>query len=611
MRCLECGAEAAEPAQVCARCRSWAPAEYQLYVAEDRAADTAYDAPGGPASAAIPADVGQQSPESAPDPKVDGAVLAQWVETRRFSDTRLRPGYDQEEVFAFLDAIRDSFLGVRKPSLTPDEIRVKQFSTTRLRPGYDQEEVDAFLAEANSRLAAQVSARREAPAAGPESGVADPTAEPVQIRCLECGAESAGEVRVCARCGAPIAYQRFVAADRAAGAVSDPASLAGPADSAAVVANIEGAGRAAAATAYAAGQTPPGPYVPGRGAEIPARIRRVRRGYSWMAWGAVFGGWALVAVGVYFYDLNSNSSSSASCVFAGFALWVLAPILVTLRILLSRFLRRPGDASGATVAACGRGGRMLVLNAPCDGYPSRLKVRLAWWDEPELLPPGQSVTLYGQPGGQGRVLVSSSAQGSAFVGLGRRPVPSAGGPAVQDALPQPGGQRAGRRYLVWAPLGIAAVSFVAAVAATVIASGPSPTDGLTEDQLMAGDCLTGSNLGLGTSSPWPDTVTAVPCTQQHIAEVFFAGNAWPQSLAFPGADAVNSTASDRCGTAFTAYDGLTPDESVFTYDTVSPNTASDWAPGDGDRLLVCVAWESTSRYPSGTLVNYSIKGSKK
>ena len=55
MRCLECGAEIAERAQVCARCGSWAPAEYQLYVAEDRAADVAHDAAGGLAPTAIDA----------------------------------------------------------------------------------------------------------------------------------------------------------------------------------------------------------------------------------------------------------------------------------------------------------------------------------------------------------------------------------------------------------------------------------------------------------------------------------------------------------------------------------------------------------------------------
>ena len=36
--------------------------------------------------------------------------------------------------------------------LTPAEVRNKQFSTTRLRPGYDEEEVDAFLEEVEADL---------------------------------------------------------------------------------------------------------------------------------------------------------------------------------------------------------------------------------------------------------------------------------------------------------------------------------------------------------------------------------------------------------------------------------------------------------------------------
>ena len=106
MRCLECRADSAEATSVCL----WCGAE------------------------------------------VDGAILAEWVEARKFSTTRLRPGYDQEEVDAFLDAIRDSFLGAREPSLSPAEVRNKQFSTTRLRPGYDYEDVDAFLEETELRL---------------------------------------------------------------------------------------------------------------------------------------------------------------------------------------------------------------------------------------------------------------------------------------------------------------------------------------------------------------------------------------------------------------------------------------------------------------------------
>ena len=125
--------------------------------------DSAADPPGSDAAgwavpAAIRASVGRQPSEYEPDSEVDGAILAGWVEARKFSTTRLRPGYDMEEVDAFAIAIRDTFLGIREPSLTPDEIRNKQFSTTRLRPGYDEEEVDAFLDEAELRPAAQASA---------------------------------------------------------------------------------------------------------------------------------------------------------------------------------------------------------------------------------------------------------------------------------------------------------------------------------------------------------------------------------------------------------------------------------------------------------------------
>jgi DivIVA domain-containing protein len=102
MRCLECGAEIAEQAQVCARCGAWAPVEYQLYVAEDPA-DAARDAVGGPAPAASHADTRQQRPESKSDPEDDRAELTEWVQTRKFSTTRLRPGYAIDEVDAFLD----------------------------------------------------------------------------------------------------------------------------------------------------------------------------------------------------------------------------------------------------------------------------------------------------------------------------------------------------------------------------------------------------------------------------------------------------------------------------------------------------------------------------
>ena len=55
----------------------------------------------------------------------------------------------------------------------------------------------------------------------PESVAAAPAAEAVQIRCLECGAESADATQVCARCGAPAVGPRSVATGLAVARPSD------------------------------------------------------------------------------------------------------------------------------------------------------------------------------------------------------------------------------------------------------------------------------------------------------------------------------------------------------------------------------------------------------
>jgi hypothetical protein len=179
-------------------------------------------------------------------------------------------------------------------------------------------------------------------------------------------------------------------------------------------------------------------------------------------------------------------------------------------------------------------------------------------------------------------------------------------PAADPAIGRRAGLPSARRGpLILAGVAIALLAASAGIAALVKAT--SSTGQLTEDQLKPGDCLTGSNLGLETSNPWPDLVTAVPCTQQHIAEVYFADNAWPQSLAaYPGDDAVGSTADNRCGNAFALYNGIPSDESAFTYTEIVPDGVT-W-PG-GDRWLVCIAYESTDKYPGGAAVNYSIKNS--
>jgi len=127
-------------------------------------------------------------------------------------------------------------------------------------------------------------------------------------------------------------------------------------------------------------------------------------------------------------------------------------------------------------------------------------------------------------------------------------------------------------------------------------------------QLRTGNCLTGSTLGLGSGGTWPYMVAAVPCTGPHLAEVFFAGDAWPKSpAAYPGDNAIADQGYARCLTAFSAYDGIDNSESAFAIYFISPFDG-DWS--SGNRLLVCLAYESTSKHPGGVPVDYSVKGSK-
>jgi hypothetical protein len=219
-----------------------------------------------------------------------------------------------------------------------------------------------------------------------------------------------------------------------------------------------------------------------------------------------------------------------------------------------------------------------------------------------MLMPGETVTLYGRPVGVGRVLVSSPTQGRVFVGKGRRQAgPPAGHLSRQSAPYQPSGQRTWRRYLQWGPPALASLGFIVAVAATVITAAPQLTGYATEGQLRTGDCLTGPNLGLNNSNQWPYLVETAPCTGQHLAEIFFSGNAWPQSMAYPGDNAVDSQTDARCSAAFSTYDGIDSSESAFAFESIAPNRRWDWA--SGDRQLVCLAYQ-----PSGW-VDYSIKGS--
>lgn len=136
-------------------------------------------------------------------------------------------------------------------------------------------------------------------------------------------------------------------------------------------------------------------------------------------------------------------------------------------------------------------------------------------------------------------------------------------------------------------------------------ASPVPTDWANEDQLRSGDCVNG-DPSIINDNPWPDPVAVVPCTKRHIAEVFFAGTAWPLSLAYPGDQNIDNQAQASCDAAFFKYDGIDSQDSIFTYLYI-PADNTTWP--TGDRSLVCVAYQANPQGSDAVPLNYSIKGS--
>src|SRR5215207_2793683 len=93
----------------------------------------------------------QPGPVTPLDERVSGATLvdwAAWAASTTFPSTGLGFSYDKREVDAFRSAVRDTFLGgavfwVSTPPVKSDDVRGKQFPTHR--PGYDERQVAAFL----------------------------------------------------------------------------------------------------------------------------------------------------------------------------------------------------------------------------------------------------------------------------------------------------------------------------------------------------------------------------------------------------------------------------------------------------------------------------------
>lgn len=87
----------------------------------------------------------------------------------RFTPTKFREGYDQDEVDEYLDRVRaalaDWETGRPAPMLTSHDVVTKSFQPTKFRAGYDQREVDDFLDDVVRTLARYETATDAAAAA--------------------------------------------------------------------------------------------------------------------------------------------------------------------------------------------------------------------------------------------------------------------------------------------------------------------------------------------------------------------------------------------------------------------------------------------------------------
>ena len=199
---------------------------------------------------------------------------------------------------------------------------------------------------------------------------------------------------------------------------------------------------------------------------------------------------------------------------------------------------------------------------------------------------------------------------------------------------QPAGRRrpAGRARWLWAAGAAVVCAAVAAALVVSLGSGNAPasagsgsspagstgvpgpegtptTGDLAVSEFRVGDCLTGSNMQLNTTNPWPRLTAAVPCGRPHTAEVFLAdNNFWPADRPFPGTSAIDKDSNAACNSAFRSYVGVALGNSIYTWTNIIPDAAT-WP--IGDRALHCIAYYATPRQPTGVKLTGSIRDSRR
>jgi uncharacterized membrane protein YhaH (DUF805 family) len=365
------------------------------------------------------------------------------------------------------------------------------------------------------------------------------------------------------------------------------------------------------------------------------RGRASRSAYWWFILFTVIVSVAFVIVFVIVFVIAPSANTAAVSVLITVLFVVIAVLFVIVAIylglaelaLLVRRLHDSGRSGWWVLIGVVPlvGAIMLLVFTLIEGTPGPNRYDLVTADAAAGPPPLRCLECGAENAGAAQVCARCGAP------LAHQP------PAAADAAGEPGGsipppphELAGRRTrpgtrrnaLVIAGGGLAALVAVIVVLALAssptssvrptasnsprasespaAAGSPSPAASqLTYDQLQPGDCLQVPNIN--TISNFPDLFTVVLCSHSHTGEVFFSGDIWPQSLAYPGDNKVNNQAAARCDRAFTAYDGIPPGQSAYNYSYLPPDSTS-WA--SGDRSVQCIAYE-----PSGAPLRSSIKGS--
>jgi DivIVA domain-containing protein len=77
--------------------------------------------------------------------------LVGWITTARFGVVRVRPGYDERDVDAFLARVVAGLQG-DAPPVSARDVKESRFRTVRFGAGYEEREVDRFLDQLASAL---------------------------------------------------------------------------------------------------------------------------------------------------------------------------------------------------------------------------------------------------------------------------------------------------------------------------------------------------------------------------------------------------------------------------------------------------------------------------